>query len=249
MAFRGWTPAALSGYTRIMRFAAVGFDLDGTLYPAYRLYILAFPRMLPKAVRLAANNAARQRLRSLGADAAHRAALANEEGRLPSDGPSFRSLAASLVAERLGMESDAAAAMIERDFYHGIEELFARIEPYRGLEPALDRMARGALRLGLLSDLPPRRKLELLGLSHRFECALCSEDSGFLKPAKEPFAMLASRLGLPPERILYVGNNPGIDIAGAKAAGMGAALVSRRRVSEADFCFTDWDRLADFALG
>ena len=60
--------------------------------------------------------------------------------------------------------------------------------------------------------------------------------------------MLASRLGLPPERILYVGNNPGIDVAGAKAAGMGAAIISRRAVPEADFSFRDWDSLAEYAL-
>jgi putative hydrolase of the HAD superfamily len=231
-----------------MRCAAVAFDLDGTLYPAYRLYLLAFPRMLPMAARLAANNAARQRLRALGADGAKRAALADKAGKLPSDGPAFRSLAANLVGERLGIESEEAAAMIERDFYHGIEELFANIAPYRGLEAALDALAAGGLRLAVLSDLPPRRKLKLLGLDKHFECALCSEDSGFLKPAREPFAMLASRLGLPPERILYVGNNPGIDIIGAKAAGMGAALISRKNCPEADLTFTDWNDLADFAL-
>ena len=60
--------------------------------------------------------------------------------------------------------------------------------------------------------------------------------------------MLASRLGLPPERILYVGNNPGIDVAGAKAAGMGAAIISRKSCPEADFCFTDWAKLAEYAL-
>ena len=228
-----------------MRFDAVAFDLDGTLYPSSRLFAQAFLTMLPKARRLEALNLARRRLRVLGADPAYRASVHSGA----ADGPSFRAREAELVARQLGMGVSEAADMIARDFYRGIEELFARVQPFGGLEPALDRIEGAGARLALLSDLPPARKLELLGLSGRFEPALCSEDSGFLKPAPEPFAMLASRLGLPPGRILYVGNSPSIDVAGAKNAGLSAAIVSRRRVKGADLSFSDWDELADFAIG
>jgi putative hydrolase of the HAD superfamily len=225
-----------------MRFDAVAFDLDGTLYPTHRLYAIAWTRMLPLARALAAFSAARMRMRALGSDPAHRRAP-------PADGVAFRALQADLVARRLGMGTADAAAMIERDFYRGPEELFSRVRPFSGLVPALDALAASGLRVALLSDLPPLRKLELLGLAGRFEPALCSEDSGFLKPAVEPFAMLASRMGLQPGRILYVGNNPWIDVAGAKAAGMPSAIVTRRRVAEADLAFSDWRELVAFALG
>ena len=217
-----------------MRFDAVAFDLDGTLYPSFRLYAHAFPHMLAKARNLDAYNRTRRELRS-------NAALYGAAG--------FRAAQAGLVAKRLGIEPAAAATMIDRDFYRGIEELFSRIRPFRGLVPALDAIAASGLRLALLSDLPPRRKLELLGLSDRFEFAICSEDSGCLKPAPQPFAMLASRLGLAPARILYIGNSPSIDVAGAKAAGMSAAIVSLRKVKGADLSFYDWRRLAEFATG
>ncbi len=59
--------------------------------------------------------------------------------------------------------------------------------------------------------------------------------------------MLASRLGLRRERILYVGNSPSIDVAGAKRAGMSAAIISLRRVEGADLSFFSWRRLAEFA--
>lgn len=223
-----------------MHFDAVAFDLDGTLYPAIRLYALAFAHMLAKARSLDAYNRTRRELRASGIDAAQR-------GGPLADGAGFRLAQAELVAKRLGIESTIAAAMIERDFYRGVEELFSRIKPFRGLVPALDAIAASGLRLALLSDLPPKRKLELLGLSDRFEFALCSEDSGHLKPAPQPFEMLASSLRLPPARILYVGNNPAIDVAGAKAAGMSAAIVSLRKVKGADLSFWDWRTLADFA--
>jgi putative hydrolase of the HAD superfamily len=224
-----------------MRFEAVAFDLDGTLYPNLNLYLTAIPGMLCKARRFLAFNAARRSLRGRGA------ALSRASGT-PTDGPSFRAAEARLVADNLGIGEAEAAALIARDFYGEVEELFSRVRPYRGLVPALGALAASGLRLALLSDLPPKRKLELMGLSDFFEVALCSEDAGFLKPAAEPFAMLASSLGLPPERILYVGNSGRIDACGAKAAGMSAALVSRRRNPAADLSFYDWRTLVDFAI-
>lgn len=224
-----------------MRFDAVAFDLDGTLYPNLSLYIAALPRMARKGRRFFAFNAARHELRAAG--------LARAREQLsPRDGPSFRAAEAALVAKKLGLGEAEARAMVERDFYGEVAELFSRVRPFRGLKPALDALATAGMRLALLSDLPPSRKLELMGLSGRFEAELCSEDSGYLKPAPEPFAMLASRLGLRPDRVLYVGNSSRIDVAGAKGAGMAAALVSRRGDPLADLSFYDWRELVAFAL-
>ncbi len=222
-----------------MRFDAVAFDLDGTLYPTLSLFVRALPLALASPARFWAFNTTRRQIRRMGAAEGY-------EG--PRDGDGFRRLQAELAAPRLGMSLEAAAALIDRFFYGEIESLFSRVRPFGGLERALDARAGAGLRLALLSDLPPWRKLELMGLSGRFEPSLCSEDSGRLKPAAAPFELLTARLGLPKERILYVGNSPAIDLAGAKAAGMAAALVSRRRVEGADLCFYDWDRLVAFAL-
>lgn len=224
-----------------MRFDAIAFDLDGTLYPNSSLYLAAFPRMARKARLFLAFNEARHELRARGAILPRRADAS-------TDGPSFRAAEAALVARSLGIAEAAAAAIIERDFYDELQELFAKVKPYRGLKTALAELAGAGLRLALLSDLPPKRKLELMGLSGLFEVELCSEDSGFLKPATEPFAMLASSLGLPPERILYVGNSSRIDVIGAKAAGMSAALISLRKAQAADLSFCDWRKLVAFAL-
>jgi putative hydrolase of the HAD superfamily len=223
-----------------MRFDAVAFDLDGTLYPNIGIYARALPKLLGKVRSFAAFNRARRAMRAFGADEAYRKSP-------PTDGAAFRARVAELTAARLRIDLAEAAAMIDRDFYRGVEELFAGVKPFRGLTSALDALSLAGVRLALLSDLPPDRKLELMGLSGRFEAALCSEDSGFLKPAKEPFAMLASRLGLPPEKILYVGNNPSIDVAGAKRAGMSTAIVSLCRVKGADLSFYDWSKLVAFA--
>jgi putative hydrolase of the HAD superfamily len=225
-----------------MRFDAVAFDLDGTLYPNSSLYLQALPLMLPNIRRLAAFNAARRKLRSMGSEDA-------EYRRNPPRGAdAFRSLEARLAAPAMGMTPEEARAYIEREFYRRVESLFARVKPYRGVGEALDTLADRGIRLAVLSDLPPARKLNLLGLEEKFEAALCSSDSGFLKPAREPFMMLAETLGIDPGRILYVGNSGPIDAVGARGAGMVSAIVSRRRASEADFTFFNWSRLVDFAL-
>jgi putative hydrolase of the HAD superfamily len=225
-----------------MRFDAVAFDLDGTLYPNLALYSRAFPSMIAKARRLSAFNGVRQRIRSMGLrDAAYR-------GAPPLGQAAFRAFEARLAAAPMGMPEARATAYIALNFYDYVEGLFARVRPYRGVPEALDALADGGLRLAVLSDLPPRRKLELMGIAGSFEAALCSSESGFLKPAREPFEMLATALRLSPGRILYVGNNPRVDAAGARGAGMATALVARRASPEADFTFFDWRRLVSYAL-
>ena len=87
-----------------------------------------------------------------------------------------------------------------------------------------------------------------LGAEGRFELALCSEDSGLLKPEPEPFRMLAGALGLGVSEILYVGNSRACDLAGARAAGMAVAMVSRSPLAGAELSFFDWAELTAFAL-
>jgi putative hydrolase of the HAD superfamily len=230
-----------------MSFEAIAFDVDGTLYPASSLYLRSL-FLAARNLRLAATfGRMRKELRVLAAAPAYRAAP-------PADGHAFRSMEACLVADRLGWDRTKTADLISRRLYGEVASLFARVRPYTGLVPALDALKAAGLRLAVLSDLPPETKLEHLGLSGYFEAALCAEDSGFLKPEPEPFLMLASRLGLEPSRILYVGNSPAYDIVGAKAVGMGTALVSPRGRTAAgmrsapDLIFRDWRELVAHAL-
>jgi putative hydrolase of the HAD superfamily len=154
-------------------------------------------------------------------------------------------MTASVLRSR---EPERVAALIDDVVYRGVAELFEGLQPYRGLAAALDELAGSGLRIAALSDLPPLRKLELMGLERRFEPVLCSEDSGSLKPAPEPFRMLCSALGLESAEILYVGNSRAYDLEGARAAGMAVAIVSRLRVPGADLSFADWSELSAFAL-
>jgi putative hydrolase of the HAD superfamily len=222
-------------------FEAVGFDLDGTLYPNYRLNLrltLFILRELP--LFLALGKA--------------RDTLHGKNGPPPqlSSGDELYTLQARLMAPLLGSDPAAVREKTERLIYRGWEPIFKNITPFPQAKETLAAIRSGGCKLGLLSDFPPEKKLEHMGLGDLWDAVLCSEHTGKLKPAALPFVELARRLDCPPERILYVGNSRPYDIRGAKQAGMKAALISwpfKRKCREADFVFSDYRKLARFVLG
>jgi putative hydrolase of the HAD superfamily len=100
------------------------------------------------------------------------------------------------------------------------------------------------LRLGILSDYPVEQKLKGMGLDDLgWDALLCAEDAEALKPQPAPFGLALDRLGLDPDRVLYVGDRPDTDVDGAGALGMRTCLIRRfgRRSPRADLVV---DRLA-----
>ena len=79
-------------------------------------------------------------------------------------------------------------------------------------------------RLGVLSNYPDgdaiRRSLRKTGLARHLDAVVVSGDVGFSKPHALPFATILRKLDLPPEQVLFVGDNWLADVQGAKRAGM-----------------------------
>ena len=61
----------------------------------------------------------------------------------------------------------------------------------------------------------------------QFETIVSSEEAKAAKPDPAIFRTISERLDIPPEFILYVGDNPLVDIVGSRAAGLPAAWVNR----------------------
>ena len=61
----------------------------------------------------------------------------------------------------------------------------------------------------------------------QFETIVSSEKAKAAKPDPAIFRTMSERLNVPPELILYVGDNPLVDIVGARAAGLPVAWVNR----------------------
>lgn len=215
-----------------MRIDAVGFDVDGTLYPENHVYRRLALGYLP-------------RLRLIARFGKVRKAI-----RLTRPIEDFRATQAQMLAAELHISSEAAEQLIERHIYARFAAAFRSVRPFPYVAETLAELRTEGLRLGALSDFPLANKLPHLGLHQMFQCVACAEDSGYLKPNPEPFLYLADCLSVRPEHMLYVGNNYAYDIVGAHAAGMRTAHVSRRPVrgSVADLTFFDYRSLKQYVL-
>ncbi|MEU6878228.1 HAD family hydrolase [Streptomyces sp. NPDC046712] len=95
--------------------------------------------------------------------------------------------------------------------------------------PVLDVLARD-YRHAVLSNSSIHnqdRKLRVLGVRDRFEAVVCAAELGFAKPAAEAFHAACAALGLAPEEVAYVGDQPDIDARGAAEAGLSGIWLDR----------------------
>ena len=238
-----------------MKFPALAFDLDGTLYPNYRLYFRLIPFILRKYRLLRAFGMARTRIRKSyeysGAAVPLAEACCDDH---------FYINQAGIMAELLGEPVDIIMEKTDRLIYRGWEPHFKKIKLFPHVRDTLEAFRDAGIKLGLLSDFPPEIKLENLKIPGFWDAVVCSERVGRLKPHPVSFLELARQMETPPEQILYVGNSISYDVSGARNAGMKAAHI-RRQVffsglggfdalegDAAVFCFSDYRQLRDYVL-
>lgn len=89
--------------------------------------------------------------------------------------------------------------------------------------------ARG-LRTGVLSNFDGRLPglLQALGVGPLVDVVLWSSALGAAKPSRPAFEAAARALGVSPTALCHVGDDPEVDVAGARAAGAAAFHVDRR---------------------
>ena len=69
--------------------------------------------------------------------------------------------------------------------------------------------------------------LKRIGLAHYFERSLGARDVGALKPDPLLFHKVIEGTGLTPQQVVYVGDDPALDVVGARAAGMHPVWINR----------------------
>ncbi|GMO50050.1 MAG: HAD family hydrolase [Termitinemataceae bacterium] len=221
-----------------MKFDAIAFDLDGTLYAAWRFYIKTLPFYALKNLRLlSAFGLARNKLR--------------KTGTVQLD---FYDAQAAACAKLLNKPKEKTRRNLDKNIYALWQEKYKNIRLYPHALETLKLFRERGLKTALLTDFQIKERVADFGLSGMFDIELCSEDCGALKPHKEPFLRLSAALGVSAERILYVGNNFKCDIIGSKNAGFGAAALIRKQSASskikemADLVFKDYRQLQDFVL-
>ena len=87
----------------------------------------------------------------------------------------------------------------------------------------INRLLKDGYKLAVVSDAPRFEawlRLVYLGLQHTFDLVLTFDDTGFRKPAPEPFRMALEQLGVAPGRAVVIGDWKERDIVGGRAAGL-----------------------------
>ena len=209
-----------------MSIKAVAFDIDGTLYPNRQMYLLSLSSFLASprlAWHFSQNRKAIRRVEEIS---------------------NFRKVQAEMIAERMQADPAETFAEVEVRLYKNWERAFRFLRPYRGAAEVLRQLKDRGLKLGVLSDFPPQKKLKYMKLDGFWDACFSSEEVNYLKPRPEPFLELAHRLGCEPGEILYVGNSYKYDILGASAAGMKTAfLTGEKQVPPADIVFRSYPEL------
>ncbi len=93
---------------------------------------------------------------------------------------------------------------------------------YPFTKPMLEQLRAMGLKLGILTNGEHScqiLKIEMLGLADYVDQIVISGDVGAQKPDVKPFSVMSERLGLKPNELLYVGDNPLNDIEGSRNAG------------------------------
>ena len=104
----------------------------------------------------------------------------------------------------------------------------ASLSLYPGVKDTLINLSNFGLKIGVLSDAPSREawiRLYILKIHKIFDEVVTFNDTGFHKPAKEPFIEITERLDVNPKDCLMVGDWPERDIKGANQLGMKTAYA------------------------
>ena len=104
----------------------------------------------------------------------------------------------------------------------------AALHPSPGALECLEVLAASDVKLGIVCDvgliLSPilRERLHEMDLLRFFDGWSFSDETDVFKPRPEAFMVALDEMGVAPEDAAHVGDNPGTDVAGAKALGMRA---------------------------
>ncbi|MEO7579570.1 MAG: HAD family hydrolase [Massilia sp.] len=195
---------------------AILFDLDDTLWPIGPVIVQAEQALYGW---LGEHAPAVARAHSIDSLRAARMALLAAEPAFHLDLAALRRAALHAAFEAAG--EDSARLDAAMDLF-----LAARnaVTPYPDVLPVLERLGRHAL-LGSISN--GNADLRAIGLDHHFRVSLAAHQLGVAKPDPAIFHAACAALDVAPHEALYVGDDPRLDVEGARNAGLRAVWLRR----------------------
>jgi len=140
---------------------------------------------------------------------------------------SGRPLADAFRLVRPGLVLEEEIAAWERDDPHGLRVNFDADDLSPDVRPALDALRAAGYRLIIAGNQPVQAADALAAMRLPVESIHTSDGWGVAKPDPAFFAKVTAVAGVPPARILYVGDRLDNDVRPAKRAGMRTALLRR----------------------
>ncbi len=98
------------------------------------------------------------------------------------------------------------------------------VELYPDSLPALERIT---AQWPLVSLTNGNADLQRIGIHTHFAHHICARDTGTAKPDPRIFLAAAERLGVAPAAMLHIGDDPEMDMVGARDAGLRTAWINR----------------------
>jgi putative hydrolase of the HAD superfamily len=157
--------------------------------------------------------------------------------------PAMRALRAQVAAERLDLAHDFTAQRhltMQRAFSAcgiAVEDVpldtlweiyFSARNRVELFPDSLDALHRIAARVPLATLTNGNADIERIGIHTHFRHRISAREAGAAKPDPHIFATAAQLLGVPPQHILHVGDDPDLDVVGARDAGLRTAWINRR---------------------
>lgn len=155
--------------------------------------------------------------------------------------PAMRELRARIAAERLDLAHDFttqrqltmqhafAACGIDEAPIEALWEIYFsarnRVELYTDALPALRRIN---ARWPLVSLTNGNADLQRVGIEEYFRHHVSARSVGSAKPARAIFDAALAQLELEPGQVLHVGDDPALDVVGAREAGLHTAWINRK---------------------
>lgn len=191
---------------KILNCEAVIFDLDGTLYDKKRIALYSMLKQLKTMHVLNHSNKIRKEMK----------------GRDFKSRENYFENFYKRVSEKSSLTVEELENWYNQSFYRGfIEILRKKYKAQDNLIPLLEA-AKGEIPMAVFSDYSHvDERLEALEIDGSFfEITAGSEDYGVLKPSARPLLDIADKLGVPPEKVLMVGDRQDTDGKAAEMAGM-----------------------------
>ena len=96
---------------------------------------------------------------------------------------------------------------------------------------ALAALARLSARWPVAALTNGNADLARIGIDGHFRCFISARDQGHAKPDTPIFLATCERLGLEPAQVLHIGDDPLLDVMGARRAGLRSCWINRKKDS------------------